>query len=111
MPQIRPITDLRNTSEISDACHARREPVFITKNGYGDLVVMSIETYEEMLDCIATDKAIADNAGVDFVGVLSGETTPADLEKYTGTPPSIVVDTFNQIDRRYGPPSRPGNDL
>lgn len=59
MPQIRPITDLRNTSEISDACHARREPVFITKNGYGDLVVMSIETYEEMLDCIATDKAIA----------------------------------------------------
>lgn len=60
MPQIRPITDLRNTSEISDACHARREPVFITKNSYGDLVVMSIETYEEMLDCIATDKAIAD---------------------------------------------------
>lgn len=60
MPQIRPITDLRNTSEISDACHARREPVFITKNGYGDLVVMSIETYEEMLDCMATDKAIAD---------------------------------------------------
>ena len=60
MPQIRPITDLRNTSEISDACHARREPVFITKNGYGDLVVMSIESYEEMLDCIATDKAIAD---------------------------------------------------
>ena len=60
MPQIRPITDLRNTSEISDACHARREPVFITKNGYGYLVVMSIETYEEMLDCIATDKAIAD---------------------------------------------------
>ena len=60
MPQIRPITDLRNTSEISDACHARRERVFITKNGYGDLVVMSIETYEEMLDCIATDKAIAD---------------------------------------------------
>ena len=60
MPQIRPITDLRNTNEISDLCHARREPVFITKNGYGDLVVMSIETYEEMLDCIATDKAIAD---------------------------------------------------
>ena len=43
MPQIRPITDLRNTNEISDLCHARREPVFITKNGYGDLVVMSIE--------------------------------------------------------------------
>ena len=49
MPQIRPITDLRNTNEISDICHARREPVFITKNGYCDLVVMSIETYEEMM--------------------------------------------------------------
>ena len=43
MPQIRPITDLRNTNEISDICHARREPIFITKNGYGDLVVMSMK--------------------------------------------------------------------
>ena len=50
MPQIRPITDLRNTNEISDLCHARREPIFITKNGYGDLVVMSIETYEAMVE-------------------------------------------------------------
>ncbi len=46
MPQIRPITDLRNTTEISEICHAKKEPVFITKNGYGDLVVMSIEAYE-----------------------------------------------------------------
>lgn len=60
MPQIRPITDLRNTTEISDVCHARREPVFITKNGYGDLVVMSIETYEEMLETQATDQAISE---------------------------------------------------
>ena len=49
MPQIRPITDLRNTTEISEVCHASREPLFITKNGYGDLVVMSIEVYEEMV--------------------------------------------------------------
>ena len=60
MPQIRPITDLRNTTEISDLCHARREPVFITKNGYGDLVVMSIETYETMLETAAADAAIAE---------------------------------------------------
>lgn len=50
-------------------------------------------------DRLYTDKAIADNAGVDFVCVLSGETTPADLAKYTGTPPSIVVETFDQVDR------------
>ncbi len=60
MPQIRPITDLRNTTEISEVCHARREPVFITKNGYGDLVVMSIETYEELVESLATDRAIAE---------------------------------------------------
>lgn len=60
MPQIRPITDLRNTSEISDLCHARREPVFITKNGYGDLVVMSIETYEELLETLSADQAITE---------------------------------------------------
>ena len=48
MPQIRPITDLRNTNEISELCHARREPVFITKNGYGDLDIMSMETYEAL---------------------------------------------------------------
>ena len=58
MPQIRPITDLRNTNEISDICHAKKEPVFITKNGYGDLVVMSIETYEAMLEELELDAAI-----------------------------------------------------
>lgn len=60
MPQIRPITDLRNTTEISDICHAKREPVFITKNGYGDLVVMSIEAYEELIERSATDAAISE---------------------------------------------------
>ncbi len=59
MPQIRPITDLRNTNEISDLCHAKQEPIFITKNGYGDLVVMSIETYEAMLEERELDAAIA----------------------------------------------------
>ena len=60
MPQIRPITDLRNTTEISELCHARREPLFITKNGYGDLEVMSNETYEEMLETAHMDAAISE---------------------------------------------------
>jgi len=47
MPVIRPISDLRNSSnEISEFCRSAREPVFITKNGVGDMVVMSIEMYE-----------------------------------------------------------------
>lgn len=71
MPQIRPITDLRNTTEISELCHAKREPLFITKNGYGDLVVMSIETYEDLLETAKTDRAI-DEAEKEFAadGVL-----------------------------------------
>jgi prevent-host-death family protein len=47
MPTIRPISDLRNKAqEISAICHKSDEPVFITKNGEGDLVVMSIAAYE-----------------------------------------------------------------
>ena len=49
-------------------------------------------------DRLYTDKAIADNAGVDFVCVLSGETTPEDLKAYKGTPPAIVVKTFDKVD-------------
>lgn len=48
MPQIIPIKDLKNTSEVSERCHSIDEPVFITKNGYGDMVIMSIEAYEKM---------------------------------------------------------------
>lgn len=49
MPQIIPIRDLKNTSEISELCHDAREPIFVTKNGYGDMVIMSMEAYEERL--------------------------------------------------------------
>jgi prevent-host-death family protein len=47
MPIIRPISDLRNkSSDIEEVCHDTGEPVFITKNGQGDLVVMSLAAYE-----------------------------------------------------------------
>lgn len=49
MPAIRSSADLRNAyNEISNFCHNYSEPVFITKNGKGDLAVMSIETYERL---------------------------------------------------------------
>ena len=49
MPKIRSSTDLRNNyNEISNFCNESREPVYITKNGQGDLAVMSIETYEAL---------------------------------------------------------------
>ena len=46
MPQIIPIKELKNTSNISEICHKADEPIYITKNGYGDMVLMSIELFE-----------------------------------------------------------------
>lgn len=49
MPNIKSSTELRNNyNDISTFCHESREPVFITKNGQGDLAVMSIEAYEAL---------------------------------------------------------------
>lgn len=47
MPLIMPINDLHNTTEISNIAHKEQEPIFITKNGYSDLVVMSSELYDK----------------------------------------------------------------
>lgn len=50
MPTIKSSADLRNNyNEISSLCHQFGEPVFITKNGKGDLAVLSIEAYEQLL--------------------------------------------------------------
>lgn len=49
MPHIIPIRDLKNTSEISEMCHKSEEPIYITKNGYGDMVIMSMEAYENAI--------------------------------------------------------------
>lgn len=51
MPIIRPSSDLRNKyNEISKICHETKKPVYITKNGAGDLAIMSIEVYEYLTD-------------------------------------------------------------
>lgn len=49
MPKIIPIRDLKNTSEISQMCKEETEPIYVTKNGYGDMVIMSMELYEEKM--------------------------------------------------------------
>lgn len=58
MPQIIPIKDLKNTSEISDMCHKADEPIYITKNGYGDMVIMSMEIYENTMRQLSIYKDI-----------------------------------------------------
>ncbi len=74
MPNIRPSSDLRNNNnEISSFCHQYGEPVYITKNGTGDLAVMSIEAYERLIGkfelCALLDKGMAD--------IQAGRTIPA----------------------------------
>ena len=49
MPRIIPIRDLKDTAAISEMCSASKEPIFITKNGYGKMVIMSMEAYEERM--------------------------------------------------------------
>lgn len=61
MPAIRASADLRNKySEISNYCHRTNEPVFITKNGQGDLAVMSIFQYDKLLEKLNLYSKLAD---------------------------------------------------
>ena len=58
MPLIMPIKDLRKTTEISNIAHKKQEPIFITKNGYSDLVIMSSELYDKFARMNRVDQAI-----------------------------------------------------
>ncbi len=73
MPTIKSSTDLRNNyNDISTFCHTYREPVFITKNGQGDLAVMSVETYEQLTGRLELYSLL--QAGLD--DVAAGRTRP-----------------------------------
>ena len=58
MPIIMPIRELRKTNEISEIAHKEQQPIFITKNGYSDLVVMSSELYDKIARENRLDQAI-----------------------------------------------------
>jgi len=64
MIHIRPVSDLRNKyPEIEDLVLKEEEAVYLTKNGYGSMVVMSLEKYTEMLDKMQIHKALAEKFG------------------------------------------------
>ena len=85
MPKIIPIRDLRNTSEISEIAHKMQEPIFITKNGYSDLVVMSSELYERFAQINRIDQAIYD----------------AEVEVAEGAAPISLDDAKMKLDGKY----------
>ncbi len=49
LPKILPINELKNTAQISQTCKESQVPIIITKNGYGEMVLMSIELYEQSI--------------------------------------------------------------
>lgn len=85
MPTIIPIRDLRNTSEISELAHKKQEPIFITKNGYSDLVVMSSELYECFVQNNKIDQAIYE----------------AELEVKEGVEPISLDKAMERLNKKY----------
>ena len=76
MPRIIPIRDLRDTGKISEMCNASREPIYITKNGYGDMVIMSMALFEERLAQLEMrEKILAGKAQADSGELLDGPDT------------------------------------
>lgn len=85
MPLIIPIKDLRNTTEISNMAHKEQEPIFVTKNGYSDLVVMSSELYDKFAGINRIDQAIYESEQEILSGAeaVDADKVFAELEKKT----------------------------
>ena len=86
MPTIRPISDLRDTNKISELCHAQREPVFITKNGYSDLVIMSAAAYERQMAMLEVYQKLSE----------------AEAQSAAGIPNIPGKDVFGLLRKKYG---------
>ena len=86
LPKIVPVNALKDTASIMRTCQESVVPLIITKNGYGEAVMMSLKLYEEMIAKLQT--AVMLNAGVD------------DIE--TGAVPASGEEFFNIMREKYG---------
>lgn len=85
MPRIIPIKDMRDTAKMSDMCHATQEPIYVTKNGYGDMVVLSMEAYESRLSRVGIfDELMKGKEQADCGELLDGEEALASLKAKYG---------------------------
>ena len=85
MPTIIPIRDLRKTSELSELAHKKQEPIYVTKNGYSDLVVMSSEFYERLVQSNKIDQAIYE----------------VEKEITEGAEPIAMEDAMERLNKKY----------
>ena len=92
MPTIIPISEIRNSfNRVADTCHSEQEPVFITKNGYSDLVIMSAQTYDHQMARIEVyEKLLAAQKQIeDGTELVEHDTVFAALRaKYGGSTPA-----------------------
>ena len=86
MPQIKSITDMRNAGEISDLRHETQETIYVTKNGQGDMVVMSLELFECFFE-----KALL------YIRAVEAET-----DKAQGNPTTPETEVFAGLRAKYG---------
>ena len=87
MPNIRPLSELRNnTTDVISLAHQEREPIFITKNGYADVVLMSMDTYESSI------------ARLDIYEKLAA----SQQEVESGKPLKSLDEIFNKYRETYG---------
>ena len=85
MPQIIPIKDLKNTNHISDLCRNSDEPIFVTKNGYGEMVLMSMDAYDEMFGRLEIYRALSESEKQFEVGdYQDARTALTDIRKKYG---------------------------
>ncbi len=83
--QIIPMRDLKNTVEVERRCAEENGPVYVTKNGYGRLVVMDIEYYERTMKKMYEAKALIDGiADIDAGRVIDGDSAIRDIRKKYG---------------------------
>ena len=88
MPNIKPVSYLRNNfADVSAYVHENAEPVYLTKNGYGDMVVMSIETYEKTL----------------YDAEVYIKLKEAELAMKSGTKVLTSEEVFGPLYKKYGP--------
>jgi PHD/YefM family antitoxin component YafN of YafNO toxin-antitoxin module len=85
MPLIMPINDLKDTSRISELAHHGNEPIFITQNGYSDLVVMSSELYDDITNTNRIDKIIYES----------------ELEMSNGGKSKSLDEVFERLNKKY----------
>lgn len=86
LPKIIPINELKNTALISKTCKESTVPIVVTKNGYGEMVLMSIELYEQTIAKLQSALLINDSL--------------ADVEK--GAKPIEGATFFSNMRQKYG---------